>query len=113
MLRNSAPSFFLVGWGGEWAVPRAVLGSQSGLSLRLRLLPPLNKCLYFFLLFMSELPVWKEEIFLRNSRCSCEPAFQTRPLWLTHPGESGLRDRALGSLLGQRAAVLSPLACGP
>lgn len=66
---------------------------------------------------MSELPVWKEEIFLRNSRYSCEPAFQTRSLRLTHPGEPGPRDRAPGSLMGQRAAgrcwVPSPVVPDP
>lgn len=91
MVSNSIPSSFLsVGVRGQ---SRTVLAFQLRLSLLLWYLPPLNKCLYFFLLFMSELPVWKE-IFLRNSRYSCEPAFQTRPLWLTHPGEPGPRDRA-------------------
>ena len=81
MVSNSILFFFLEA-GGEWAV----LVSQARFCVPLWFLSPLNKLLYFFLLCLREFPVWKEEIFLRNSRCSYEPALQTLPRF-THPCE--------------------------
>ena len=63
--------------------PQAVLASQFSLCLPLWFLAPLNKCLCFFIFCWRVLPVWKEEIFLRNPRCSLGGWFHTL-LWFAY-----------------------------